>query len=243
MSASQAGRRGFNSRPSLQEVLINMRFKKVFLILFLGSCVIISGCTTSRHVSLRDRSFKKGIYHKVKPKETLWRIAKTYGLSVEKIARANNIHNAAQIQENQLIFVPGAKEQKTTILAQEAFDKDDFKWPIKGKVVSFFGGKRSLFENKGIDIQSEFGKNVYASRGGEIVFADYLNGYGETVIVDHGDGYLTIYAYNSDILASLGELVTADVPIAKVGRKDSLALLHFEIRKNSVANNPLYFLP
>lgn len=204
----------------------------------------ISGCATYSRDSLKRQGYQqRGIYHKAKKKETLWRIAKVYDLTVEELVRANNISNAAQIQENQLIFIPGASEQRTLASTKEVFVSDEFKWPVKGKIISYFGNQDLNAANNGIDIKSALGKDVYTSRGGKVVFADYLPGYGQTVMVDHADGYLTVYGQNSDILVSVGDLVASGDPIAKVGTKDSLAFLHFEIRKNSIASNPLYFLP
>ncbi|MDD3374763.1 MAG: peptidoglycan DD-metalloendopeptidase family protein [Candidatus Omnitrophica bacterium] len=218
--------------------------KRFYLIVLSLLYLAVGGCATYSSDSLKNLSCsQKGIYHKVRGKETLWRIAKAYDLTVEDLVSANNIPNAAQIQENQLIFIPGASEQKKVISMQEAFVDNEFRWPIKGRVISYFGNQKMNAANNGIDIESEFGKDVCASRGGRIVFADYLPGYGQTVMIDHGDAYLTVYSQDSDILVSVGDLVVSGDPIAKVGKKDMVAFLHFEIRKKSVASNPLYFLP
>ncbi|MDP8265059.1 MAG: peptidoglycan DD-metalloendopeptidase family protein [Candidatus Aceula lacicola] len=223
---------------------MRLDIKKFCLILLSLLYLAISGCATYSRDSLKRQGYQqRGIYHKAKKKETLWRIAKVYDLTVEELVRANNISNAAQIQENQLIFIPGASEQRTLASTKEVFVSDEFKWPVKGKIISYFGNQDLNAANNGIDIKSALGKDVYTSRGGKVVFADYLPGYGQTVMVDHADGYLTVYGQNSDILVSVGDLVASGDPIAKVGTKDSLAFLHFEIRKNSIASNPLYFLP
>jgi len=224
--------------------LMRLGIKKFCLILLSVLCLAVSGCATYSRDSLKRQGYQqRGIYHKAKKKETLWRIAKGYDLMVEDLVRANNISNAAQIQENQLIFIPGASQQKTFVPTKEVFVSDEFKWPVKGKVISYFGNQDLNAANNGIDIKSELGRDVCASRGGKVVFADYLPGYGQTVMVDHADGYLTVYSQNSDVLVSVGDFVVSGDSIAKVGKKDSLAFLHFEIRKNSIASNPLYFLP
>lgn len=208
------------------------------------TAVFFSGCATARTVSFKDSVVvSRGIYHTVKPRETLWSIAKTYGISVEEIVRANHIPDAAHIEKGQLILIPGATKTVEAVSSREAFEDAEFQWPIKGRVVSYFGDKKSYWTNNGIDIRSSFGSEVYPARGGEVVFADFLSGYGYTVIIDHGDSYDTVYAQNSEILVAVGDLVTKKVPVAKIGGDDSLAFLHFEVRKNSVASNPLYFLP
>ncbi len=218
--------------------------KNICLVWLFILLLLVSGCTARRRGPLKSSEYRKeGIYHKVQKKETFWSIAKVYDLSVEQIARANNIPNAAQIQENQLIFIPGAGQQKRIIINQVASLSEEFDWPVKGSVIAFFGNKNSNSSNNGIDIRSKFGQNVYASKGGKVVFADYVPGYEKTVMIDHGDGYLTVYGQNSDIIVSVGDVVVSKTPIAKVGKKDSLAFVHFEIRKDSIASNPLYFLP
>ncbi|MCX5681834.1 MAG: peptidoglycan DD-metalloendopeptidase family protein [Candidatus Omnitrophica bacterium] len=222
-----------------------MNSKNVCFFILLVFNFMLFGCAAPREVvRVEPVSREPGIYHKVEPKETLWRIAEAYGLTVEELVRANNIPDAAHIQENQLIFIPQAGEQKSTVPSSEISKSDEFKWPIQGKIISYFGDARSSWINNGIEIKSEMSQKVFPSRSGEVVFADYLNGYGDTIIVDHADGYQTVYARTSNLLASLGDYVTSQTPIADMGAdNDSLALLHFEIRKNSAPKNPLYFLP
>lgn len=224
-----------------------MNFKHIGFFIVCGLSFLVYGCAgPSETVRIEPTPVlkKQGIYHKVEPKETLWRIAKAYGISVEELVVANNIPDAAHIQENQLIFIPNAITEKPVVSDSEAFASGEFKWPIKGRVVSYFGDSKASWVNNGIEIKSESSQEVFPSRGGEVVFADYLNGYGDTVIIDHADGYQTVYAKASSLIASLGDYVTPQSPIAMVGGgNDQLALLHFEIRKDSTAKNPLYFLP
>jgi lipoprotein YgeR len=205
----------------------------------------IYGCATAPHEVIRTDlgQGKAGVYHKVQPKETLWRIAKAYNIPVEELVRANNIPDAAHIQKDQLIFIPRATGQKQTISSDEAFSSEDFKWPIKGKVISYFGDAKSSWVNNGINIKSEPGQKIFPARGGEVVFCDYLNGYAHTVIIDHGDGYQTVYGKNTSTSVSVGEFVTLQTPIAVVGGDDASHFLHFEIRKDATPVNPLHFLP
>ena len=97
--------------------------------------------------------------------------------------------------------------------------------------------------HKGISIQAQAGDTVRAARTGRVVFADYLSGYGQTVILDHLDGLYSVYARNSKLLVKLDELVLKNSGVAEIGASDHLVYLHFEIRKNSVEDNPLYYLP
>ena len=183
-----------------------------------------------------------GIYHKVRRGETIWRIAKVYEISINDVIETNNIPNAAQVDENQLVFIPGAYAEKEIVLDTKESEKE-FIWPVKGKVIKYFQVKNGSQINKGIDIKTHEGEGVKASRSGKVVFVDYLSGYGNTVILDHLDGYFTVYSNNATLLVRLGDKVSKGKEISQVGRRNDLAALHFEIRRNSIEDNPLYYLP
>lgn len=223
------------------------RSKLFFLGLFSVLVVFNAGCIaleTQEEVSIRDfpKIKRKGVYHKVKAGETLWRIAKTYNIPIKDIIRTNNIPKTAKIEKNQLVFIPGVGAVKEIFLDVDKA-QNEFIWPIKGKVIRYFHHRRGSRVNKGIDIRAQEGDMVKAARTGRVVFADYLSGYGYTVILDHLDGLYSVYAKNSKLLVKLGELVLRNSDIAQVGRSSDLAYLHFQIRKKSIEDNPLYYLP
>ena len=213
-------------------------------------CVVligISGCVTMKtqeEISVTElpRVERKGVYHKVKKGETLWRIAKTYGVPIQSITRANNIPEAAKIEKNQLVFIPGVEHAKEIIM-DDAAEEKEFIWPIEGKVIGYFNQHQGNRINKGIDIRAQEGDLVKASRTGRVVFADYLSGYGYTVILDHLDGLYSVYARNAKLLVRLNDFVLKNNDIAQLGPSSNLSYLHFEIRKKSVVDNPLYYLP
>ena len=186
---------------------------------------------------------RQGIYHEVNKGETLWSIAKIYEVDIDTIIKSNKISNAALIEEGQLVFVQGVRDVKEVVVRQEDLNQKEFIWPVNGKVLSYFGSVTSGYLNKGISIHSKDGHKVRASRRGKIVLADYLSGYFNTVIVDHLDGYSSVYSHNSKVLVNLGDTVYKGDPIAEVGRNGDYAFLYFEIRKNDVAYNPLFYLP
>lgn len=120
-----------------------------------------------------------------------------------------------------------------------------FTWPVRGEVISPFGSKVGRVVNKGIDIQAGEGADVRAAKAGRVVYCDsHLKGFGKTVILDHGDKYQTVYAYNSDILVKVGDAVERNSVIAKAGRTGRAreSMLHFEIRKDGEPQNPFYYL-
>ena len=209
--------------------------------------MLMTGCVslqTQEEIVVQERAkpIRQGIYHKVKKGETLWRIAQTYGVSVSDIARSNNIPKAAKIERGQLVFIGGATKV-LDIASGVDHSNNEFIWPIKGKVIQYFHERYGNAVNKGIGIKARVGDEVKASRTGRVVFADYLSGYGYTVILDHSDGFHSVYANNSKLSVKLGELVLKNSVLARVGYSRNLAYLHFQIRKKSIENNPLYYLP
>jgi lipoprotein NlpD len=225
-------------------------------ILYYGVCAgavcALTGCATvhkssaplTPSPSLAVKPVEKtGVQHKVHKGETLWRIAKTYQVSVDDIIRSNGIPNAASIEENQLIFIPGAVSVKDVVVLSST-DKDlDYLWPVKGKIIAYFQDRKGASVNAGIDIKAVEGEVVRASRDGRVVFADHLAGYGQVLILDHGDGFLTVYGHNERLMVPLGENVLQGQKITQVAREGNLAYLHFEVRKGDRPSNPLHYLP
>jgi len=215
----------------------------------------IYGCASvpAKDVSVKEQkpSFvdisKSGIYHRVEKGQTLWRIAKLYNIDVEELAQANRINDATQIQIGQMLFIPGAKEPKPVFSLETSLSStEDFIWPLKGKVISSFKEISNKMLNKGINIQAPFGSEVVAARSGTVVFiSNKLHNFGKTIIIEHDDGFSTIYARNAQILVRLGDKVSQGQIISRVGSagRDREPYLHFEIRKGHLAQNPRYFLP
>jgi len=224
--------------------MILLRQRNGWAIFFVSLAVMFSGCARIETLPSEDITLpeRKGVYHKVLTGQTIWKIAKAYNIPIEEIIQSNRIPNVAQVEENQLILIPGA-ESTIDIPSEKDLASNEFVWPLRGTILSYFGTQNNAKFNSGIDIASKEGENVTAARPGKIVFADYLNGYAYTVIIDHADGYFTVYAQNSMLLVKTGDQVFKNTPIAKVGRKGQLAFLHFEVRKNGDADNPLYYLP
>ena len=124
-----------------------------------------------------------------------------------------------------------------------------FRWPVSGRVTSYFGGRRSpggvgSTNHKGIDIAAPRGTPVYAADGGTVTYAGWMSGYGYLVRIDHGNGYVTYYGHNSSLTVSVGQHVYKGQQIARVGSTGNSTgnHCHFEIRYNGVAKNPLNYL-
>jgi len=184
----------------------------------------------------------KGVYHPVAAGETLWCISQQYGVDIEQVIAANGIANAAAIKKGQRIFIPGAEQVVKVEPARAEFKADRFDWPIRGRILSYFGSGQTGQWGQGVRIQCAPGESVLAVRRGEVVFADELTGYGPTVIVDHKDGLLSVYANNADVNVALGDQVSQGDAVA-VTRGGRNAFVYFEIRRDGNAANPLFYLP
>lgn len=187
----------------------------------------------------------KGVYHKVRKGETLWRISQTYHTDLEQIVEVNHIPSGARLEEGQLVFIPGADRVLSISIPTTVDDtnKEEFVWPLQGSVRHYFGERRGGAVNKGVTIEGREGDRVKASRQGKVVFADYLPGYDYMVVIDHRDGYSTVYAHNAKLLVNLGSHVNKGDAIAEVGHVGRLAALYFEVRQNGQAHDPLHYLP
>ncbi len=120
--------------------------------------------------------------------------------------------------------------------------KGQLPWPIKGKPSNRFGSRRSGSDIRwqGLSIPAQEGVNVKAIHHGRIVFSDWLRGSGLLVIIDHGDGYMSLYAHNQSLLRQTGEWVNIGETIATVGNSggQQRANLYFEIRHNGQPTDP-----
>lgn len=130
----------------------------------------------------------------------------------------------------------------------QAFDRQKgiLPWPVKGRIVAQFGRRRSKLGPRwqGITIAGRRGSPVEAVFAGRVVFADWLRGYGQLIIIDHGDGYLTLYGHNEGLLKRRGDPVAQGEAIARVGDTggQSLSGVYFEIRHLGRPVNPMTWL-
>lgn len=122
-------------------------------------------------------------------------------------------------------------------------------WPLRGKITSPFGTRvHPVFKTKmrhtGIDIDGNMGDPVKAAGTGEVIFAGVLRGYGQIVILDHGGGLSTVYGHLSRILVREDQRVQSGHVLGKVGSTGTSTgpHLHFEVRQNGDARDPLKYL-
>lgn len=124
--------------------------------------------------------------------------------------------------------------------------KDKLPWPVKGKVVSGFGDRYAdgKLRRNGLLISTNEEAQIKAIHYGRVVFANWLRGFGLITIIDHGDGYMTLYGHSSSLFTSPGDWVAAGETIAVAGQTGGTdtPALYFEVRHNGKPDNPRRWL-
>ena len=217
---------------------------KALFLLFTFYILIFAGCATAPYTgtALPPKGMP-GIYHRVERGQTLWKISKIYTVDLDEIATVNHIPDTASIEEGQLIFIPNRQKQRSYDTGSSS---DDFAWPVRGKVITAFGQTYNNMINKGVNIQPYRNSDVLAARSGRVSFyADGFGNFGKTIIIEHSDGFSTVYTRNSEVFVKAGDSVQKGTVIAKVGfaGRDRNTYLHFEIRKGHIPQNPFFYLP
>jgi murein DD-endopeptidase MepM/ murein hydrolase activator NlpD len=119
-----------------------------------------------------------------------------------------------------------------------------FIWPVRGVITSGYGYRWGRMHT-GIDIAAPSGTSIGAAKEGEVIYADWLGGYGQLVAVDHGDSVVTLYAHQSKMAVAEGQEVTQGQVIGYVGTTGHSTgnHLHFEVRIDAHPRDPRPYLP
>ncbi len=120
--------------------------------------------------------------------------------------------------------------------------KGRLRLPVRGELMNHYGGAREESGTwKGLFIRAVTGETVRAVADGRVVYADWLRGFGNLLILDHGAGFMSLYGYNEGLLRQVGETVRAGDPVASVGASGSSAEsgLYFELRRDGKPFDPL----
>ena len=218
------------------------------LLLIVISLVFISCSDTNNKLERVPTQYGmlKGVFHKIKPGETLHQLSVSYGISLEDILEINDLDPNDIVFVGDEIFIPTAskiinrivvkKRKKKIVKIKEKIRKkikrgkkrvkrkillpkiyvNSLFWPVDGVVVSKFG-KYGSFHNDGIDIAIIRDTPIKAVLSGEVIYSGYQKGYGNIVIIQHKDKIITIYAHNEKNLVKSGEKVKKNQKIALVG--------------------------
>ncbi|WP_286271081.1 murein hydrolase activator EnvC family protein [Thalassotalea hakodatensis] len=166
----------------------------------------------------------------------------------------NALNNQLMSAKQQLEKLETEEESLVAALARIArLSKQDFSlsglsslrgklnWPVKGRINRSFGSrKQGYLKWKGVLLAASSGKTISTIHHGVVLFSDWLKGYGLVTVIDHGDGYMSLYGHNQALLKSVGDRVETGEPIALVGQSggQNQSALYFEIRHNGKAVNP-----
>lgn len=125
-------------------------------------------------------------------------------------------------------------------------DAPRMQWPTEGAIVSRFGDRISGIPSNGIDLAAHYGTKVRAAAAGTVIYAGREpERFGQLILIDHGSGFVTAYAYLGTMTVKEGQAVTARERIALVGKSGEVKrpTVHFELRRNNVPRNPELYLP
>lgn len=212
-------------------------------------------------------------YHTVVMGDTLYSISRKYNVDVTTLSRLNNLREPYTLSIGQKLALPGTVSAstytspsesstkvstksvaKTTTISSSSQTtkqpsttrKTKFAWPVRGTIVSRFGTIGKGRSNDGINIKAPLGTTVKAADAGKVVYAgNELKGFGNLILIQHNDGWITAYAHNNKFLAKKGQFVQKGTPIAQVGSSGGVNTpqLHFEVRAGKKPMNPVLYLP
>ena len=197
----------------------------------------------------------------VKSGDNLWDISRKFNVPMTDIARANHLGDASILRAGQTLRIPGKKitsENKPTprenkvpthTLPPEYETPVStnilFLMPLKGKILSYYDRNPDILLRHGILISSEPHAGVLSSAEGIVSYSDFMKGFGQVVMIQHSDNFITVYANLTDVRVSVGDRVRQGNLIAylgKVFRQGSSSLLYLEFRHKGSAVNPLFYL-
>ncbi len=190
------------------------------------------------------------VIHVVEAGQTLWRIARAYGVELNLLIDINRIEDPTDVAIGTRLRIPGAERvlhvepapvSLTVPEATEDGERALFLRPLKGATISYFGAPRGGRSHKGVDLKGFGGEPIQAARKGTVAFSGSMRGYGNVVILEHADGWSTLYAHNRTNLVRSGEYVKEGQTIARVGRTGNASTehCHFELRRRNRAIDPL----
>jgi len=211
----------------------------------------ISGCAGSS--SMAPGASRNPVTYTVQSGDTAYHIATRFGVSVGRLLTANGITDPREIRVGQTLVIPGAYQAGAVARADRtsvspyhgARESRQFDWPVRQGVVSSGYGMRGGAMHDGVDIAAPAGTPVHAADRGVVIFSGQLHGYGNTIIIRHDNHYATVYGHNEVNLVREGDQVARGQTIGKIGNSGRATgdHLHFEVRRDNVARNPLAFLP
>ncbi len=197
-------------------------FAATVLLLWAAGCSASASGLVPSAAPLPGTLTEAGSYHTVQHGESLWRIARSFGLDVDTLAQANALPSAHRVEAGQLLFIP-----------IPSASREGFVWPVRGPV-------QDGHISSGIAIAAPKGAHVRAAQRGVVALATRrLLGWGGAVILDHQNGYFSVYAGLDHLIAQPGQALHQGMLLGALGPR----ALHFEIREGTLPIDPLVLLP
>jgi lipoprotein NlpD len=219
---------------------------------------MLAGCASQRDITdySAENPSRTNATHIVEPGETVYHIAQTYGVSVDRLMAANGIGDPRELRTGQRLVIPGSHAAPAAVSESSAVmglgnpwdvapAARQLSWPVAAGTVSSPFGMRHGAMHDGIDIAAPLGSPILAADDGVVIFAGRLRGYGNVVIIQHSANYATVYGHNERILTREGQSVRRGEEIALMGMTGRATgpNLHFEVRFGNRPQNPLAYLP
>jgi lipoprotein NlpD len=201
-----------------------------------------------------------GSWHTVSEGEDLAGLARRYQVSVQDLAEINDLSASEVLHAGREIFVPGPQPSHSGPIrkgsttspsaagapaAEEVQrERGRFAWPLAQPRLSSRFGRRWGRQHEGIDLVAPLGTPILAAAEGQVIHAGEVRGYGNLVLVRHDRRFVTVYAHCLTLRVKEGQKVSQGEVIAEVGNTGHSTgpHLHFEIRDQGKARNPLFFL-
>jgi len=223
----------------------------IVLFITITASIFVGGCfAPPRRASNIPAAFATPLTHTVQPGETIYHIAHSYGVEASRLMTANGIDDPRELRVGQTLIIPGRRREINVATGDSPetwpgpSNPRQLAWPVIGGMVSSPFGMRHGVMHNGVDLVAPAGTPVHAADNGFVIFAGHLHGYGNVIILQHSDGYITVYGHNRRNLVRQGESVARRQVIAEIGAtgRASGPNLHFEVRYHNHPQNPLVFL-
>ncbi|MBI4437367.1 M23 family metallopeptidase [Candidatus Uhrbacteria bacterium] len=195
-----------------------------------------------------------GVLYTVRSGDTLSSIARNFSVDAKTVMAQNGLASADRLAIGDKLLLPGGEPptpvsaaRRSTSLSElftapssSAVVSGGWTWPTNWRVITQY----YTWRHTGIDIDGDYSTFSYASRGGVVIYSGWRSGYGLTVEVDHGDGYVTRYAHHSKNFVSVGQVVEAGQALAQTGStgRSTGTHLHFEVIRNGRFQNPFDYV-
>jgi murein DD-endopeptidase MepM/ murein hydrolase activator NlpD len=208
---------------------------RIFLFASVALAGLVAGCSRGA-----------GVYHRVEKGQTVYRIAKTYGIEPGELLEINGIEDPRELRTGQLLWIPGATRTRHVPVLEDLRETGSrlsgkrLVMPLRGSISSGFGDRNGRM-HEGIDILAPEGTEVRAAGYGVVLYAgDGMRGYGNAIVLDHGDEVTTLYGHLRSFRVKTGEIVAGGSVIGEVGDTGNATTphLHFELRLEGEGVDP-----